>query len=127
MQTPPQVIIFDMDGVIIDSEPLHEKAQRIVFDRHGIQVPVSVHADFKGQTEEDVFNYIVREYGNGSHDPAVLVQEKHTVYAGLSDEMAAVDGALDFIEFLRTEGYRLALTTSAIRANQQQAFDPPRM
>ena len=37
--------------------------------------------------------------------------------------MAAVDGALDFIEFLRAEGYRLALTTSAIRANQQQAFD----
>jgi HAD superfamily hydrolase (TIGR01509 family) len=119
----PQAVIFDMDGVIIDSEPLHEEAQRVVFARHGIEVPVSVYSDFKGQTEQDVFQFVVREYGNSSHDPAVLVSEKHAAYERLIDEMEPVAGALEFIEFLSHRSYRLALTTSAIRANQQRAFD----
>jgi beta-phosphoglucomutase len=38
-------VIFDMDGVIVDSEPLHERAFRLVFDeigythRHGVDFP----------------------------------------------------------------------------------------
>ncbi len=123
MTNMPEAVIFDMDGVIIDSEPLHEKAQRIIFARYGIEVPASVYSDFKGQTEADVFNFVVREYGNGSHDPRVLVSDKHRVYAELMDEMEPIDGALDFIRFLSDLGVPMALTTSAIRANQEKAFD----
>ncbi len=119
----PHAVIFDMDGVIIDSEPLHEKAQRIVFARHGLDVPVRAYSDFKGQTEEVVFNLVVREWGNGSHDPGVLASEKHAIYASLIDEMQLMQGSLEFIRFLSDLGYPLALTTSATRANQERVFE----
>jgi beta-phosphoglucomutase len=123
MTSLPGAVIFDMDGVIIDSEPLHEKAQRIVFANNDLQVPVSVYTDFKGQTEKDVFSYVVREFGNESHDERDLVAEKHAVYSRLMDEMKPVEGAIAFIDFLAGLGIRLALTTSAIRDNQVKAFE----
>ena len=119
----PSAVIFDMDGVIIDSEPLHEKAQRIVFARHGLEVPVRAYSDFKGQTEDVVFDAVVREWGNGSHDPGLLASEKHSVYASLIDEMQLMDGSIDFIRFLADRGYPMALTTSATRASQERVFE----
>lgn len=32
---PYAAVIFDMDGVIVDSEPLHEKAFQVVFEEMG--------------------------------------------------------------------------------------------
>lgn len=49
---PYQAVIFDMDGVIVDSEPLHERAFREIFrdlgygDRHGIHFP-----DYYGRSD----------------------------------------------------------------------------
>jgi HAD superfamily hydrolase (TIGR01509 family) len=123
MTEMPQAVIFDMDGVIIDSEPLHEKAQQIVFARHGLDVPVRAYSEFKGQTEDVVFDLVVRQWGNGSHDPGVLAAEKHTIYASLIEEMKLMDGSLDFIRFLTDRGYPLALTTSATRVSQERVFD----
>ncbi len=116
-----QAVIFDMDGVIIDSEPLHERAQRIVFEENGLDVPLSIHGDFKGKTEEDVFEFVVREFGPG-RDRRELVQQKHRIYRVLMEDLRPIDGALDFIAGLHADGTRMALTTSAIRANQQKAF-----
>ena len=123
MTSLPGAVIFDMDGVIIDSEPLHEKAQRIVFANNDLQVPVNVYTDFKGQTEEDVFSYVVREFGNEAHDQRALVAQKHAVYSRLMDEMQPIEGAIAFIDFLAGLDIRLALTTSAIRDNQVKAFE----
>lgn len=118
-----EAVIFDMDGVIIDSEPLHEEAQRIVFATYRLTVPPSVFEDYKGMIEEDVFAHIVQTYADAPLDPADLVAEKHRVYGMLMDRLQLVDGVRPFIEQLKRCGFPLGLTTSAIRRDQQRAFD----
>ncbi|MBT8400741.1 MAG: HAD family phosphatase [Rhodothermia bacterium] len=118
-----RAVIFDMDGVLIDSEPLHERAQKVVFADNALNVPDGILATFKGQREEDVFEFIVREYGRDGMDPADLVRQKHAAYRSLMPELRPIDGSVDFVRSLQESGFRLALTTSAARHDQEFALD----
>jgi beta-phosphoglucomutase-like phosphatase (HAD superfamily) len=56
MQTPQshhfEALIFDMDGVLIDSEPLHERAKREALKEAGIVVPESLFANYTGHSDK---------------------------------------------------------------------------
>jgi HAD superfamily hydrolase (TIGR01509 family) len=66
-----KAIIFDMDGVIVDSEPLHERAFRDVFlelgyaETHGIHFP-----DYYGKSDRLVWQDFVRK-----HEPPHTLEE----------------------------------------------------
>ena len=53
-----KAVIFDMDGVIVDSEPLHVKAEKEVCRRYNIQVEDNDWLGFKGKTTIDIFSFI---------------------------------------------------------------------
>lgn len=122
---PPafEAIIFDLDGVIIDSEPIHEEAQRVVFAKYNISVPPSAFASFKGKTELAVFEYVLDNYATEKLDLKEVVDFKHRVYQELmARKLKPIVGAIDFLDQLLTTDIKLGLTTSAIRANQERAF-----
>lgn len=58
-----EAIIFDMDGVIVDSEPLHEQAFRDVFDvlgygeTHGVNFP-----DYYGRSDEALWHDFIKRH-----------------------------------------------------------------
>jgi len=114
-------IIFDLDGVVVDSETLHEQAQFLIFEQYGLNVPPSALARFKGKTEEDVFYTIVEDYATEPLDVATLIEHKHRVFRDLHDQLQLVPGVRSFIKNAASR-YVLALTTSAIRKDQERAF-----
>ena len=114
-------ILLDMDGVVIDSEPIHEEAQRIVFREHELAVPESEFPAFKGMTERKVFERIMEKYGTDVHDIEVLIDAKETTFRALLVDLEPIPGALDFIR-RASRSFRLALTTSSARINQEIAF-----
>ncbi len=111
-----------MDGVLVDSEPIHEKAQDIVCRQFGIDVPNSVTPTFKGWTEDRVYKYIAENYGTGTTTLENLIKTKHLVFASLSNELQLMSGALHLVQFLYDSGIPLGLVTSATKADQERAF-----
>lgn len=55
-------VIFDMDGVIIDSEPIHQKCERRMFQMLGINVSESEHNAFMGTTDETWWSWLGSKY-----------------------------------------------------------------
>ena len=50
---PYAAVIFDMDGVIVDSEPLHEKAFQVVFEEMGYGQTHGFHfPDYYGRSDK---------------------------------------------------------------------------
>lgn len=115
-------LLLDMDGIVIDSEPLHEEAQQEVFRDFNLVVPDSVLPSFKGMTEEDVFSRIVLEYAPQGSDIATLIAAKERAYRKLLKDVALIPGALAFIRTAHGR-FRIALTTSSVRLDQQFAFE----
>lgn len=64
----PQAIIFDMDGVIVDSEPRHERAFMQVFqaighgETHGIHFP-----DYYGTSDATLWRDFIAKHGHTRH------------------------------------------------------------
>ena len=55
-------IIFDMDGVIIDTEPLYTRAEIRLFGEYGVEIPEEDWSLFRGCAEEDFFNLSMQHY-----------------------------------------------------------------
>ncbi len=119
---PLRALIFDLDGVLVDTEPLHARAKLLAFERHGIRVPEGFFDEFTGRSDRDVAEQAVRRHGDGSATAETVVAAKHALFTELRQQMTAVPGALDFLAAARARFAQLALTTSATRENQAFAF-----
>jgi len=61
-----QASIFDFDGVIIDSEPLHARAKQITLDNFRVKYPPTLFADFKGRTDKVFFEFVANNLVGGN-------------------------------------------------------------
>jgi len=71
---PLKVALFDMDGVIVDAEPLHRKAYFEMFDHFELPVSESYYNSFTGKTTLKVCQELIQQY-NLSHEPQTLIDK----------------------------------------------------
>jgi len=118
---PPVALIFDMDGVLIDSEPLHKRAKEIAFGEIGILLPESVYDSYKGRPDATMLPEIMSENGRSAAEIAELLHRKHQIFEKIEHEMKAVSGAAEFVLWAKSR-YRIALATSATARNREAAL-----
>ena len=112
----PSTLIFDMDGVLVDSEPLHKRAKIETFRRFGIVLPDSVYDNYKGQPDKTMMVEIVRDRpGLATADE--LLRVKREIFEANEHEMQAVPGALDFLDWAAAR-YQVGLGTSSTPRNR---------
>ncbi|MDB5104248.1 MAG: hypothetical protein JWP91_1937 [Fibrobacteres bacterium] len=116
-------LIFDLDGVIIDTEPKHKEAKRIAFAKHGLEVPESLYHEFRGRSDQDMAEHVVAHFGPEGLDWAEVLESKHQVFSSLEHNIELVTGVLEFIRAARDRYEKLAVATSATAKNQGYAFE----
>ena len=110
-----------MDGVVIDSEPLHERAGRMAFAHYNLEIDDEIFEAFKGKTDRGIVTYVLDQNGTPAVGIDEVLQMKRQNYASLIDDLQPVQGVLNFLASV-AEKYRMALTTSASRRNKELAF-----
>ncbi|MEJ5248777.1 MAG: HAD family phosphatase [Caldilinea sp.] len=118
-----QAILFDFDGVIIDSEALHNAAVAAAVARRGVSVPDALFEEFMGTPDAALLDYINRRYWGGRYSVEELLAEKQAAFLEVADQVRPIPGALEFIQRARPHFRSFALATSALRVNQQLIFD----
>jgi beta-phosphoglucomutase len=114
-------VIFDMDGVLVDSHAVHRKAWRLFFQTLGHEVPDS-ELDFilDGHKRGDILRHFL---GNC---PDVELEElgrrKDHIFRQMRFEVAQVPGAVRMIGELHRRGTALALATSASRSRARSTL-----
>ena len=67
-------VIFDMDGVDIDTEPLYTKAEIRLFGEYGVEIPKEDWSLFRGCAEQDFFDLSMARY-NITEDKNVFIEK----------------------------------------------------
>lgn len=117
-----KAIIFDMDGVIVDSEYVHIKAEEAVFNKYDIEIDDSDWKSFKGKTPNDIFSYVIKRYDLKNVSVKEMADSKVNFYLDIAKtNLRLFDGFFELIEFLKKD-YLIALTTSSPKQIQELAF-----
>jgi beta-phosphoglucomutase len=72
-------VIFDMDGVIIDSEEIHKKAYYETFNSLNVTVSDALYKSFTGSSTINAFQRLVAHF-NLDYNPEALVLDKRRRY-----------------------------------------------
>ena len=78
--TRTQAIVFDMDGVLIDSEELHAHAKRIAFAHAGIALSDADLSSYVGRSDAVMIDEIGARYGLTDGQRSTVLNEKKRIY-----------------------------------------------
>jgi beta-phosphoglucomutase len=106
-------ILFDMDGVLVDSEPFICKAAMMMFEELGVKVSPADFQPFVGMGENRYIGGVAQKYGISVNAEQVKART-YEIYGNIvKGKLGPLPGTHEFIARCREKGLRLALATSA--------------
>ena len=109
-----RAILFDMDGVVIDSEPLYERVQERGLAQYGIQLSRSEYLHFKGLSEATVFDILEQDYGIQWDRERVQRESRVILLEEFRQNLQFMEGFPEIINIF-SNGYVFGLVTSTGR------------
>jgi beta-phosphoglucomutase-like phosphatase (HAD superfamily) len=113
-----KAVIFDLDGVIINSEHLYHKVNKITFKKLNINVSDEEYEKLIGKTGKDVWSSIKKKY-NLSHTVEELIKFENDGFIDLimsdKDNIKPIKGIIELIKDIDNHNIPMGLASSSIR------------
>lgn len=111
-----KAVIFDMDGVIFDTEREYLKEWEAIFKKYGYKMKKEIYISVMGRGRKKVKEIFKEKFGEDLPiDKMYIEKDKMLKKAVENNKVPLKEGALELLEFLKENGYKIALATSAKR------------
>ena len=122
---PLKAVLFDMDGVIVDTEPLHRKAYFSTFDDLEIEVSEELYTSFTGASTKKVCTTLIEKFQlRQSHEELALIKRKYFRHFFYNDtDFNLLPGVKGLIENYFDNNIKLVLASSASMVTIDMVFE----
>ena len=117
-------VIFDMDGVLLDSEPYHDQTTTSILESYGAKGAYEAIRPYVGRSSEDLWAAMKAKYDiKASVEDLIELQWKKNV-AGIPDSgLERSEGLTELLEFCHEKGIHIAVASSSRRDYVEAVFD----
>ena len=114
-----KAVLFDMDGVLVDSEEFIRKAAILMFKELGLEVKHEDFFEFIGAGEDRFLGGVAEKYNFSFYIPTGK-KRTYEIYSELiKNNLTPLPGVHSFIKKCRDKGLKIAMATSADRTKMK--------
>jgi HAD superfamily hydrolase (TIGR01509 family) len=120
-------VVFDMDGLMVNTEDVFHRACTAALSERGLQLPVHVHRQMIGRRTPEAFQILVEHLGelvSSLPNPVdQLIAESHAVFDGmLPTHMQTMPGLFELLAVVRARSLPRGLATSSSRPYMERVL-----
>lgn len=109
-----KALIFDMDGVIIDSEPIHVEVNTKILKEEGITLSDSENCEFIGVRNHEMWDTLIKRHNIPRTVEQLLEKQKsHQMHRFLREKLDPIDGIRELLREAKRMNLKIALATSS--------------
>jgi len=111
----PDAVIFDMDGVLVDSEPIHVQIEKKIFEQLGIVVTEASHQSYMGASSDFMYADLKTRYGLPESVEELMAHDDsfRSNYFRELEVIQPNEGVVSLLDELKLAGIKLAVATSS--------------
>jgi beta-phosphoglucomutase family hydrolase len=110
-----KAVIFDLDGVIVESENAHIEAEKQIFLKYGLAVSAGELHRYTGTTAKVMFTEFIAKYKLATTFEELNLQKEKILLNLLKQDAEPTKGVLSLIRELKRRGIKLAIGSSSTR------------
>lgn len=113
----PKGVIFDLDGVLVDSSEFHFQAWQIWAKRHGTTMTYEFFRETFGMVNDNIIPHLIPRKLT-KEELKALSDEKEAIFREVAKgKIKPLKGAVELVRALQAAGYKLAIGSSTPRKN----------
>lgn len=118
MKHTKTAVIFDMDGVVSDTQKFHAESESLLLKEFGVDMPpAEITKKYAGVTDEKMFAEIFEQHGVKVDSVDDVVFRKWNLMGEVATgRITAIPHAINLIKALKKSGFRLAIASASTKA-----------